>query len=181
MVGHAPEDGKGPAKVLGERLDDDGEGEEPKDALPPPAQVGVLARGAVRPVGQVAGRPGQADGAEALDGDDVHPLLEVDLGPVQRAQLVNDAEQDGVDGGLVALDVVFVVDGANQAPLQAVALHVALGKEVERIRRLDAEARVQLGLEKLRGHCSKGAALDITSAAPDPAMRGGEEAKAEVV
>lgn len=167
--------------MFGQWLDDDGEGEEPKDALPPPAQVGVLARGAVRPVGQVAGRPGQADGAEALDGDDVHPLLEVHLGPAQRAQLFNDAYQDGVDGGLVALDVVCVVDGPDQAPLQAVALHVALGQEVERVGRLDAEARVELGLEKLRGHCSKGEALDITSAAPDPTMRGGEEAKAEVV
>lgn len=156
VVGHAPEDGKGPAKVLGQRLDDDGKGEEPEHALPPPAHVGVPAGGTVRLISQIARRPRQADGAEALDGDDVHPLLEIHLGPAQRPQLVDDPGQHGVDGSLVALDVVGVVDGADQAPLQAVALHVALGQQVERVGGLDAEARVELGLEELGGHCSMG-------------------------
>lgn len=142
--------------MLGQRLDDDGEGEEPKDALPPPAHVGVPAGRAVRLLGQVTWRPRQADGAEALDGEDVHPLLEVDLGPAQRPQLVDDPDQHGVHRGFVALDVVGVVDGADQAPLQAVALHVALGKEVERVGRLDAEVRVEPGFEELGGHYSMG-------------------------
>ena len=78
--------------MLGQWLDDDGQREEPEDTLSSPAHVGMLARGAVRLVGQVAGRPGKADGTEALDGNDVHPLLQVHLGAVQCPQLINDPE-----------------------------------------------------------------------------------------
>lgn len=46
-------------------------------------------------------------------------------------QLVNDSGQYGIEGLFILLHVVRVVDGTDEASLQAIALHITLGQEVE--------------------------------------------------
>lgn len=85
----------------------------------------------IRPMLQHAGTPREDDGAETLHSDDVHPLIQIDLRAIQVVERGDDLGDDEVDGGFVAEEGGGCEEGADEAPLEAVAGCVALGEEVE--------------------------------------------------
>ena len=73
-----------------------------KDALPSPAQVGVVTCPAVCATFEHAGGPREHSGAQTLHGDHVHPFLQVDVCTVVTLELLHDFCEDAVNGGLVS-------------------------------------------------------------------------------
>lgn len=107
----------------------------------------------IRPILQHTGRPGQDNGAETLDGDDVHPLVQVHLCTLETFQPSDCVFDHGVNGGFMAEEVGGLVDGSNEAALKTVALCVALGEEVQVVWEERAEKSVDYGFGEGCGDC----------------------------